>query len=59
MRYLSALAQHQRNILLADLGKEVKKYMDSGNFVPDDIMISLIGKEIEEVADQNWLLDGE
>lgn len=45
--------------LLADLGKEVKKYMDNGSFVPDDTMISLIGEEIESVADRNWLLDGE
>lgn len=41
-----------------DLGKEVKKYMDSGSFVPDDTMISLISKEIESVEGPNWLLDG-
>ncbi|KYN41428.1 GTP:AMP phosphotransferase, mitochondrial [Trachymyrmex septentrionalis] len=41
-----------------DLGKEVKKYMDSGSFVPDDTMISLIGHEIGSMADRNWLLDG-
>lgn len=45
--------------LLADLGREVKRYMNSGSFVPDDTMISLIGEEIESVADRNWLLDGE
>lgn len=45
--------------LFTDLGREVKKYMDSGSFVPDDTMISLIGEEIQSVADQNWLLDGE
>lgn len=33
--------------------------MDSGSFVPDDMMISLIGDEIESVTDRNWLLDGE
>ncbi|KAM0728087.1 GTP:AMP phosphotransferase AK3, mitochondrial [Formica fusca] len=41
-----------------NLGREVKKYMDSGSFVPDDTMISLIGEEIQSVADQKWLLDG-
>ncbi|EFN65143.1 GTP:AMP phosphotransferase mitochondrial [Camponotus floridanus] len=41
-----------------DLGKEVKRYMDSGSFVPDDTMISLISEEIELVVDRNWLLDG-
>ncbi|XP_046825352.1 GTP:AMP phosphotransferase AK3, mitochondrial [Vespa crabro] len=41
-----------------ELGKEVKKYLDSGSFVPDETMISLIEKEIEAVGDHNWLLDG-
>lgn len=41
-----------------ELGKEVKKYLDSGSLVPDDTMISLIGKEIESVGNDNWLLDG-
>lgn len=50
----------QTNIsFFAVLGKEVKRYMDSGSFVPDDTMISLISNEIESVADRNWLLDGE
>ncbi|XP_043493450.1 GTP:AMP phosphotransferase AK3, mitochondrial [Polistes fuscatus] len=41
-----------------ELGKEVKKYLDGGSFVPDETMISLIGKEIENIGDCNWLLDG-
>ncbi|OAD54729.1 GTP:AMP phosphotransferase, mitochondrial, partial [Eufriesea mexicana] len=41
-----------------ELGKAVSKYVLSGNFVPDDVMISMITKEIESVGDQNWLLDG-
>ncbi|XP_033220227.1 GTP:AMP phosphotransferase AK3, mitochondrial isoform X1 [Belonocnema kinseyi] len=40
------------------LGKEVKQFLDSGSLVPDDVMISLISKEIESVGNQNWLLDG-
>ncbi|KYM89087.1 PREDICTED: GTP:AMP phosphotransferase AK3, mitochondrial [Atta cephalotes] len=42
----------------SDLGKEVKKYMDNGSFVPDNTMISLIGNEIGSMTDRNWLLDG-
>ncbi|XP_012230376.2 GTP:AMP phosphotransferase AK3, mitochondrial isoform X1 [Linepithema humile] len=42
----------------SDLGREVKQYIDGGNFVPDNTMISLINEEIESVMDQNWLLDG-
>jgi len=59
LRWLRPLAKHpQTNVSFAVLGKEVKRYMDSGSFVPDDMMISLIGDEIESVADRNWLLDG-
>ncbi|XP_012278695.1 GTP:AMP phosphotransferase AK3, mitochondrial [Orussus abietinus] len=41
-----------------ELGKEVKKHLNEGTFVPDDTMISLIGKEIESLGERNWLLDG-
>ncbi|KAG7207812.1 hypothetical protein KM043_009414 [Ampulex compressa] len=41
-----------------ELGAEVKKFLNSGSLVPDETMIALIGKEIESVAGQNWLLDG-
>lgn len=41
-----------------ELGKEVKKYMDDGIFVPDQTMISLIGHEIKLAEDSNVLLDG-
>ncbi|XP_066583610.1 GTP:AMP phosphotransferase AK3, mitochondrial [Prorops nasuta] len=43
---------------LTELGKQVKKHLDSGNLVPDEIMISLICKEIESLNNNNWLLDG-
>ena len=41
-----------------ELGKAVASYVLSGKFVPDDVMISMINKEIEAVEDKNWLLDG-
>ncbi|XP_076756325.1 adenylate kinase 3 [Xylocopa sonorina] len=41
-----------------ELGKAVSSYVLSGKFVPDDVMIAMINKEIEQVVDQNWLLDG-
>ncbi|XP_076670995.1 adenylate kinase 3 [Andrena cerasifolii] len=41
-----------------ELGKAVASYVLSGKFVPDDVMISMINKEIETVGDRNWLLDG-
>ncbi|XP_076393119.1 adenylate kinase 3 isoform X1 [Megachile rotundata] len=41
-----------------ELGKAVSNYVLSGKFVPDDVMISLITKEIEAVGQENWLLDG-
>lgn len=41
-----------------ELGKNVKQYLDTGSLVPDNVMISLISKEIENVGNKNWLLDG-
>ncbi|XP_076168676.1 adenylate kinase 3 [Ptiloglossa arizonensis] len=41
-----------------ELGKAVASYVQNGKFVPDDIMISMINKEIESVGNKNWLLDG-
>ncbi|XP_053982588.1 GTP:AMP phosphotransferase AK3, mitochondrial [Hylaeus anthracinus] len=41
-----------------ELGKTVASYVLSGKFVPDDVIISMINKEIELVGDKNWLLDG-
>ena len=37
----------------------MKKYLDSGSLVPDNIMISLISDEIKALEGRNWLLDGE
>ncbi|XP_032455027.1 GTP:AMP phosphotransferase AK3, mitochondrial isoform X4 [Nasonia vitripennis] len=41
-----------------DLGKKVKKYLDSGMLVPDETMIALISEEIKTLEGRNWLLDG-
>ncbi|XP_014232721.1 GTP:AMP phosphotransferase AK3, mitochondrial-like [Trichogramma pretiosum] len=42
-----------------ELGERVKRYLDSGNLVPDDVMINLIDREINALKGKNnWLLDG-
>lgn len=41
-----------------DLGKEVKKYLNEGKLVPDDVMIKFMITELKKVANQPWLLDG-
>ncbi|XP_015124351.1 GTP:AMP phosphotransferase AK3, mitochondrial [Diachasma alloeum] len=41
-----------------EVGKRVKKYMDEGSFVPDDVIIELISQELKSVRDKNILLDG-
>uniref|UniRef100_A0A0C9PGU6 AK3_1 protein n=1 Tax=Fopius arisanus TaxID=64838 RepID=A0A0C9PGU6_9HYME len=46
-------------IFIIELGKRVEKYMNQGNFVPDDIMIQLINIELKSVRNGNLLLDGE
>ncbi|CAG8698183.1 uncharacterized protein OCT59_002492 [Rhizophagus irregularis] len=40
------------------VGKIAAKHMEHGEFVPDDIMIELIGDELQRNKRQNWLLDG-
>nr|XP_004924647.2 GTP:AMP phosphotransferase AK3, mitochondrial [Bombyx mori] len=41
-----------------ELGKEVKAYLDEGKLVPDDLMIKFMIKELKEVNNKPWLLDG-
>lgn len=45
--------------LFSELGLEVGKYLNKGELVPDETMISLVGKEVEYLGQRNWLLDGE
>lgn len=42
----------------SDLGKEVKKYLNEGQLVPDDVMIKFMITELNKVKNKPWLLDG-
>jgi adenylate kinase len=43
----------------SDLGNEAKRYMDAGELVPDDVIINMILKRLEdEDAANGFLLDG-
>ena len=42
----------------SDLGKKVKHLMESGELVPDDIVIDIIMKEVEEHKNKNIVFDG-
>ncbi len=42
-----------------ELGKEAKKYMDSGQLVPDDVIIGLVKERIKEPdCEKGFLFDG-
>lgn len=41
-----------------ELGKEVKKYINEGKLVPDDVMIKFMTSELKKVGSKAWLLDG-
>ena len=41
-----------------DLGKEAQSYMDSGALVPDDIIIKMMAKAIDEAPEEGFILDG-
>lgn len=41
------------------LGLEAKKYMDSGQLVPDEIVMKMVGEKLSEFADgEGFMLDG-
>ena len=42
----------------SDLGKKVKDLMESGELVPDDIVIDIIVKKVEEHKSENLVFDG-
>jgi len=43
----------------SDLGKQVKEYMDRGDFAPDDLMVDVIGERIStKEAEDGFILDG-
>jgi adenylate kinase len=41
-----------------ELGLKAKAYMDNGDLVPDDLIISMILDKVEEEGDDGFLLDG-
>lgn len=41
-----------------DLGKEVKRYLNEGKLVPDDVIIKFMITELKKVESKPWLLDG-
>jgi adenylate kinase len=41
-----------------DLGKQAKEFMDRGDLVPDDLIVALIGDELEGRDDESIVLDG-
>ncbi|XP_026323759.1 GTP:AMP phosphotransferase AK3, mitochondrial [Hyposmocoma kahamanoa] len=40
------------------LGMEVKKYLNEGKLVPDEVMIKFMITELKNVTNKSWLLDG-
>jgi adenylate kinase len=41
-----------------DLGQKASEYMDRGDLVPDDLIVALIGDELEDRDDESIVLDG-
>ncbi|KDN42744.1 ADK-domain-containing protein [Tilletiaria anomala UBC 951] len=59
VQYLSAgdvLRSHiSRN---TEIGKQASVVIAKGSLMPDDIMMKLVGSEVDALADTDWLLDG-
>ncbi len=41
-----------------ELGKKVKKYLDEGKLVPDEITNAIVKDKLEQLKKDNWILDG-
>jgi len=41
-----------------ELGKKAQSYMDSGQLVPDQLIIEMMAKAIEKAPDEGFILDG-
>jgi len=41
-----------------ELGKKAKSYMDTGQLVPDEIIIGIIEEKLKELSDKNIIFDG-
>ncbi|RKZ09125.1 adenylate kinase [bacterium] len=41
-----------------ELGAKAKDYMEKGALVPDELMLGLIGDELDRLGDSGWILDG-
>lgn len=41
-----------------DLGKKAEEYMNRGELVPDDLILSMIEGELKGGEDSGWILDG-
>jgi len=43
----------------SDLGKQAKAYMDAGQLVPDQLIVSMVEERLSEPdANRSWILDG-
>ena len=42
----------------SEIGKQAKNIMDKGEFVPDEIMVSLISERLDHIPDKSFILDG-
>lgn len=49
----------KRKYFFVEEGLQAKKYIDSGQLVPDNVMVQLILNELQKLKHDSWLLDGE
>lgn len=45
----------QRN---TEIGQRADKVIKAGGLMPDQVMMELVGAEVQTLADKDWLLDG-
>lgn len=46
------------NSFISEEGLQAKAFMESGQLVPDNVMVQLILNELQKLKHESWLLDG-
>ena len=58
VRHPAPFANIHCNIFFLEIGVLVKAFIDKGQLVPDDVMVDLMRKELNDAKSENILIDG-
>ena len=57
-QYVIRWLNYLLNSFISEEGLQAKAFMESGQLVPDNVMVQLILNELQKLKHESWLLDG-